>query len=254
MHLSQRSVTRLARGCGSAYAAGECIVEATLNWPKSPPGLIRPCRAGCATSADSTPRSFRRSPARSMPLSFAGPLVNTSGSKDIPWPPGTGCARSNGATRPCLPTGAWDQRSDDGSRMNSRGSRPVLRERGAEIRRATRLPPRLCDSGRSQGRHWRLAGVYNTERQHQSLGYRTPRQIYREGLWYVDDRRCRPAALPPLPEPARKAGKCSPSPTYPPAPQSTKRLMLMNSKSRGVAPATAPTVIGADIETGRATP
>ena len=24
---------------------------------------------------------------------------------------------------------------------------------------------------------------YNTERQHQSLGYRTPRQIYDEGLW-----------------------------------------------------------------------
>ena len=24
---------------------------------------------------------------------------------------------------------------------------------------------------------------YNTERQHQSLGYRAPRQIYQEGLW-----------------------------------------------------------------------
>ena len=24
---------------------------------------------------------------------------------------------------------------------------------------------------------------YNTERQHQSLGYRTPRQIYQESLW-----------------------------------------------------------------------
>ena len=24
---------------------------------------------------------------------------------------------------------------------------------------------------------------YNTQRQHQSLGYRTPRQIYQEGLW-----------------------------------------------------------------------
>src|SRR5438045_3110816 len=24
---------------------------------------------------------------------------------------------------------------------------------------------------------------YNTERQHQSMGYRTPRQIYQEGLW-----------------------------------------------------------------------
>ena len=32
-------------------------------------------------------------------------------------------------------------------------------------------------------------GFYNTERQHQSLGYRTPRQIYQEDLWicgYVD--------------------------------------------------------------------
>ena len=38
--------------------------------------------------------------------------------EDIPWPSGTGCARSNGASQPCLPTGAWDQRSDDGSRMN----------------------------------------------------------------------------------------------------------------------------------------
>jgi putative transposase len=24
---------------------------------------------------------------------------------------------------------------------------------------------------------------YNEERQHQSLGYRTPRQVYEEGLW-----------------------------------------------------------------------
>src|SRR6201993_397013 len=51
-------------------------------------------------------------------LSFAGPFVNTSGSEDIPWPSGTGCARSTGATRPCLPTGAWDQRSDAATRMN----------------------------------------------------------------------------------------------------------------------------------------
>src|SRR5712691_3020660 len=36
---------------------------------------------------------------------------------------------------------------------------------------------------------------------------------------YVDDRLRRPAAPPPLPEPARKAGECSPSPTSPPAPQ-----------------------------------
>jgi putative transposase len=68
---------------------------------------------------------------------------------------------------------------------------------------------------------------YNDERPHQSLGYRTPRQIYQEGLWV-----CGRSALPTgcasaLPEPARKAGKCSPSPTYPQAPPPTMDLKLM---------------------------
>src|SRR5277367_787190 len=46
---------------------------------------------------------------------------------------------------------------------------------------------------------------------------------------YADDRLRRPAALPPLPEQARKAGQCSPSPTYPQAPQPTKDSILMKS-------------------------
>jgi putative transposase len=75
---------------------------------------------------------------------------------------------------------------------------------------------------------------YNEERQHQSLGYRTPRQIYQEGLWI-----CGRSALPtgcasPLPERARKAGKCSPSPTYPQAPQPTRDLILMKSKAESL--------------------
>jgi hypothetical protein len=32
---------------------------------------------------------------------------------------------------------------------------------------------------------------YNTERQHQSLGYRTPRQIYQECLWICGQTYCR---------------------------------------------------------------
>src|SRR5205823_9107386 len=56
----------------------------------------------------------------------------------------------------------------------------------------------------------------------------------RKACGYVDDRRCRPAALPPLPEPTRKAGKCSPSPTYPQALQSTKRLILMLRKAEAL--------------------
>jgi putative transposase len=66
---------------------------------------------------------------------------------------------------------------------------------------------------------------YNTERQHQSLGYRTPQQIYQEGLWICGRSAVPTGCASPLPERARKAGKCSPSPTYPQAPQSTKRLI-----------------------------
>ena len=44
---------------------------------------------------------------------------------------------------------------------------------------------------------------------------------------YMDDRLCRPAPLPPHPEQARQAGKCSPSPTYPQAPQPTKDWISM---------------------------
>src|SRR3984893_17431249 len=77
----------------------------------------------------------------------------------------------------------------------------------------------------------------------------------RRAYEYVDDRLRRPAALPPLPEPARKAGKCSPSPTHPQAPQPTKDLILMMKwNGRLVEPAVALTAIGAEIKTGRATP
>src|SRR5215471_7749458 len=75
----------------------------------------------------------------------------------------------------------------------------------------------------------------------------------RKACGYVDDRRCRPAALPPLAEPARKAGKCSPSPTYP---QVTTNNEFATDEVNGklVEPAVASTAIGADIKTGRATP
>src|ERR1700737_690111 len=78
----------------------------------------------------------------------------------------------------------------------------------------------------------------------------------RKACGYVDDRRCRPAALPPLPEPARKAGKCSPSPTYPQAPPPTTDFVIDELNSKPVKPAVASTAIGADIEveTGGATP
>ena len=64
---------------------------------------------------------------------------------------------------------------------------------------------------------------YNEERQHQSA---RRGKFTMKAYGYVDDRLCRPAPLPRPPEPARKAGKCSPSPTYPQAPRLTKDLIL----------------------------
>jgi hypothetical protein len=94
----------------------------------------------------------------------------------------------------------------------------------------------------------------NTERQHQSLGYRTPRQIYQEGLWI-----CGRSALPTgCASPASRASsEGEETLTFAHIPTGTtvnKAMHIDDSKSRSVAPAAAPTMIGADVETGGATP
>src|SRR5438552_5892283 len=58
---------------------------------------------------------------------------------------------------------------------------------------------------------------------------------HRKACGYVDDRLRRPSPLPPLPEQARKAGKCSPSPTYPQAPQQTRKIDTNGNIRRGSA-------------------
>src|SRR5713101_3700347 len=58
---------------------------------------------------------------------------------------------------------------------------------------------------------------------------------HRKACGYVDDRLRRPSPLPPLPEQARKAGKCSPSPTYPQAPQPTREIDINRNITRGSA-------------------
>src|SRR5689334_1631171 len=95
---------------------------------------------------------------------------------------------------------------------------------------------------------------YNTERQHQSLGYRTPRQIYQESLWI-----CARSALPtgcasPASRASSEGGEMLTFAHIPTGTTVNKAMHIDDSKSRGVALAAALTMIGADIETGGATP
>src|SRR5947209_20365694 len=102
---------------------------------------------------------------------------------------------------------------------------PHGHEQHARTTDATGREPRVP---RSYGRY--LVALYNDERQHQSLGYRTPRQIYEEGLWI-----CGRSALPTgcasaASRASSEGGEMLASPTYPQAPQPTKDLILMKSK------------------------
>jgi putative transposase len=95
---------------------------------------------------------------------------------------------------------------------------------------------------------------YNNERQHQSLGYRTPRQIHQEDLWI-----CGRSALPtgcasPVSRANSESGEMLAFAHIPTGTTANKGFDIDEAKSRLIERAIAPTAIGADIETGRATP
>jgi putative transposase len=98
-------------------------------------------------------------------------------------------------------------------------------------------------------------GFYNEERQHQSLGYRTPRQAYEaEGLWI-----CGRSALPtgsasPASRANSESGEMLAFAHIPTGATANKAFDIDEMNSRLVEPAVALSAIGADIETGRATP
>jgi putative transposase len=95
---------------------------------------------------------------------------------------------------------------------------------------------------------------YNEERQHQSLGYRTPRQIYEEGLWICG----RSASPTGSASPASRASSTSREMLafahIPTGTAANKGFDVDDMNSRPLEPAVALTAIGADIETTRATP
>ena len=95
---------------------------------------------------------------------------------------------------------------------------------------------------------------YNDERQHQSLGYRTPRQIYQQGPWV-----CGRSALPtgsasPASRASSEGGEMLAFAHIPTGTAANTGFDVDEVNSKIVRPAVALTAIGADIEIGRATP
>ena len=92
---------------------------------------------------------------------------------------------------------------------------------------------------------------YNEERQHQSLGYRTPRQIYEEDLWICG----RSASPNGSASPASRASSTSGEMlAFAHIPTGTTANRAIENGMKNRAPAGAATTIGAGIETGGATP
>jgi putative transposase len=95
---------------------------------------------------------------------------------------------------------------------------------------------------------------YNEERQHQSLGYRTPRQIYQEGLWICGRSAVPTGCASPASRASSVSGEMLAFAHIPTGTTANKGFDNDQVKGRTVAPAIAATAIGADIETGRVTP
>src|SRR6266516_4174954 len=95
---------------------------------------------------------------------------------------------------------------------------------------------------------------YNDERQHQSLGYRTPRQIYQEGPWIWGRSALLTGSASPASRESSESEEMLAFAHIPTGTTPSKGVDIDEVKIRSITPAIAPTAIGADIEIGRATP
>jgi putative transposase len=94
---------------------------------------------------------------------------------------------------------------------------------------------------------------YNEERQHQSLGYRTPRQIYEEGLWIYGRSALPTGCASPASRASSESREMLAFAHIPTGTATNHEVEIDGVNSRLVKSAVVPTAIGA-IETGRVTP
>jgi putative transposase len=97
-------------------------------------------------------------------------------------------------------------------------------------------------------------GFYNEERQHQSLGYHTPRQIYEESLWICGQSASPTGCASPASRASSESGEMLAFAHIPTGTTTNQGLDVDDSKSRTVAPASVLTALGADLKPRGATP
>jgi putative transposase len=95
---------------------------------------------------------------------------------------------------------------------------------------------------------------YNQERQHQSLGYRTPQQIYQESLWICGRSASPTGCASPASRASSESGEMLAFAHIPTRTAANNRFDIDQVSSRLIEPAVARTAVGADLKTGRATP
>src|SRR5437870_5526163 len=95
---------------------------------------------------------------------------------------------------------------------------------------------------------------YNEERQHQSLGYHTPRQIYQEGLWIWGRSALPTGCASPASRAGSESGEMLAFALISTGATANKGIGVEYLRSRIDAPSVAQTAIGAGIEIGGATP
>jgi putative transposase len=95
---------------------------------------------------------------------------------------------------------------------------------------------------------------HNEERQHQSLGYRTPRQIYQEGLWIYGRSALPTGCASPASRASSESSEMLAFAHIPTGTATNHRFDIDEVNGRLVKPAVASTAIGGGIETGRVTP
>src|SRR5260370_9860057 len=118
--------------------------------------------------------------------------------------------------------------------------------------RTTGATGRGPQAPRSYGRY--LVALYNDERPHQSLGYRTPRQIYQEGLWICGRSAPPTDCASPASRASSEIGEMLAFDHIPTGATTNTGFNIDEVNSRLIKPAVALTAIGVELETGRAIP